>query len=189
MMDALKLDRPILAGHSFAGAELSDIATRYPDRISGPIYLEAAYTFAFRSDEAPTIQEFQNVVRSPQTPSPAPADLTSFAALQKYVERMTGARLPEAELRQCWRESPDGRVSGRRTFPGNATLTKGARQFSYVSAPALVMFANPHVHGSWLDRTPIRLCKQPLRPIRSLTSRLLKDSQRLSRMACPMPTS
>jgi pimeloyl-ACP methyl ester carboxylesterase len=153
-MDALKLDRPVLVGHSFAGAELSDIATRYPDRVAGLIYLEAAYTFAFRSGEAPTMAEFQQVVRSPKTPSPTPDDLASFGALQKYTERTTGARLPEAELRQWWTETPDGRAGERRAFPGNATITKGAREFSHIPTPALVIFANPHSLGSWLDDNP-----------------------------------
>jgi pimeloyl-ACP methyl ester carboxylesterase len=40
---ALKLDRPILAGHSVAGQELSSIGTRHPEKISGLIYLEAEY--------------------------------------------------------------------------------------------------------------------------------------------------
>jgi non-heme chloroperoxidase len=154
VMDALKLDRPVLVGHSFAGAELSDIATRYSDRVAGLIYLEAAYSFAFRSGEAPTMAEFQQVVRSPKTPSPTPDDLASFGALQKYTERTTGARLPEAELRQWWTETPDGRAGERRAFPGNATITKGAREFSHIPTPALVIFANPHSLGSWLDDNP-----------------------------------
>jgi len=151
VMDALKLNRAILAGHSFAGAELSDVATRYPDRVAGLIYLEAAYSFGFRSDEAPSMEEFQQVVRSPKTPPPEPADLANFQALQNYQERMIGVRLPEAELRQEWTQTPDGRVGSRRAFPGNATLIKGARAFSYIPLPALVIFANPHDLGSWLE--------------------------------------
>lgn len=150
VMAKLKLNRPILVGHSFAGAELSDIATRYPDRVTGLIYLEAAYTFAFTSDEAPTMAEFQHVVRGPKTPPPGPSDLASFSALQNYEARMMGVRPPEAELRQQWTETPEGQVGERRVFPGNATLTKGAKEFSYVVAPALVIFANPHSLGSWL---------------------------------------
>ena len=42
-MDALKLERPILAGHSIAGEELSSVATRHPERIAGVVYLDASY--------------------------------------------------------------------------------------------------------------------------------------------------
>jgi pimeloyl-ACP methyl ester carboxylesterase len=37
VIDALKLNRPVLLGHSIAGAELSSIANRHPDRVAGLI--------------------------------------------------------------------------------------------------------------------------------------------------------
>ena len=46
-IDALKLDRPVLAGHSIAGEELSSIGTRHPEKVSGLIYLDAAYGYAY----------------------------------------------------------------------------------------------------------------------------------------------
>lgn len=47
VIDALHLRRPVLVGHSIAGMELSWVGTHRPDRISGLIYLEAAYGYAF----------------------------------------------------------------------------------------------------------------------------------------------
>jgi pimeloyl-ACP methyl ester carboxylesterase len=47
VLDALKINRPILVGHSFAGQELSSVATRFPDKIGGAVYLDAAYSYAF----------------------------------------------------------------------------------------------------------------------------------------------
>lgn len=44
---ALKLSRPLLAGLSFGGEELSSVGSRYPDRVAGLIYLDAAYPYAF----------------------------------------------------------------------------------------------------------------------------------------------
>jgi non-heme chloroperoxidase len=46
-IDALKLDRPVLAGHSVAGQEMSSIGTRHPEKVSGLVYLEAAFSNAF----------------------------------------------------------------------------------------------------------------------------------------------
>ena len=45
--DSLHLDRPAVVGHSIAGEELSSIGARHPDRVSGLIYLDAAYAYAF----------------------------------------------------------------------------------------------------------------------------------------------
>lgn len=47
VIDALKLTRPVLAGHSLGGEELSSIGSRYPDRVSGLIYLDAGYSYAY----------------------------------------------------------------------------------------------------------------------------------------------
>jgi pimeloyl-ACP methyl ester carboxylesterase len=44
---ALKLDHPVLVGHSIAGQELSSIGTRHPEAVAGLIYLEASDHFAF----------------------------------------------------------------------------------------------------------------------------------------------
>src|ERR1700675_4120815 len=47
VLDSLKLDRAVLVGQSIAGEELSSVATRYPERIAGVIYLDAAYAYAY----------------------------------------------------------------------------------------------------------------------------------------------
>jgi pimeloyl-ACP methyl ester carboxylesterase len=47
IINALKLDRPILVGHSIAGEELSSIGSRYANRVSGLVYLDAAYAYAY----------------------------------------------------------------------------------------------------------------------------------------------
>ena len=41
----LKIQKPILMGHSFGGQEVSDVATRYPTLIAGVVYLDAIYTY------------------------------------------------------------------------------------------------------------------------------------------------
>ncbi len=47
VLDVLKIVRPVLVGHSFAGQEVSWVATRFPERIAGAVYLDAAYGYAF----------------------------------------------------------------------------------------------------------------------------------------------
>lgn len=47
VLDALKIERPVLVGHSIAGEELSSVATRHPERVAGLIYLDAAYAYAY----------------------------------------------------------------------------------------------------------------------------------------------
>jgi pimeloyl-ACP methyl ester carboxylesterase len=47
VIDALKLDRPIVVGHSIAGEELSSIGSRHPEKVAGLIYLDAAFPYAY----------------------------------------------------------------------------------------------------------------------------------------------
>lgn len=46
VIDALHLDKPVIAGHSIAGEELSYIGSRHPEKVAGLIYLEAGYHYA-----------------------------------------------------------------------------------------------------------------------------------------------
>jgi pimeloyl-ACP methyl ester carboxylesterase len=47
VIQALQLDRPLLAGWSIAGQELSWMATRHPEKVRGLVYLDAAYAYSF----------------------------------------------------------------------------------------------------------------------------------------------
>lgn len=44
---ALKLNRPVLVGHSIAGEELSSIGSRHPEKVAGLIYLDAADAYGY----------------------------------------------------------------------------------------------------------------------------------------------
>jgi pimeloyl-ACP methyl ester carboxylesterase len=58
VLNALRLTKPVLAGVSFAGEELTALASKYPDRVAGLIYLDAAADrSAMRTMEAKQQQE------------------------------------------------------------------------------------------------------------------------------------
>jgi pimeloyl-ACP methyl ester carboxylesterase len=63
VIDALKLDRPVLIGHSFAGEELSSVGSRHPEKVAGLIYLEAAYEFAFYDSAHPDLEIEMNEIK------------------------------------------------------------------------------------------------------------------------------
>lgn len=151
VIDALKLNRPVLVGHSLAGEEMSSVANRHPDRIAGLVYLDAAYPYAFDNGTGPSFKELAQL-HGPQAPPPSKDDLASFSALEKYYVRTDGFPYPEAELRQQWDAAPDGRVLKGHEFPGSAKLLDGMEKYTRIPAPALVIFANPHSLGPWVDQ-------------------------------------
>jgi pimeloyl-ACP methyl ester carboxylesterase len=152
VITSLELEKPVLVGHSIAGAELSDVATSQPGRIAGLVYLEAGYPYAF-SVGGPSMNVFQ--ISGPQPPRPGAANLSSFSALQRWDAETYGFRIPEAEFRQIWDADASGRPQRPREFPGSrlfpAMLTT-PKQFRHIAVPALVVFASPHVPERWMGR-------------------------------------
>src|ERR1700730_7141453 len=47
VINDLRLDYPVLVGHSLGGQELSSVGSRHPEKVAGLIYLEAAYQYAY----------------------------------------------------------------------------------------------------------------------------------------------
>ncbi len=116
VLDALKLERPVLIGHSIGGQELSSVATRYPNRVAALVYLDAAYPYAFENGKGPTMKEFLDLPVYPQPLPPAEADLVSFDALRQYHARVLGFMYPEGELYQQHPSRGKGTWGGRGPF-------------------------------------------------------------------------
>jgi non-heme chloroperoxidase len=55
VIEAMKINKPVLGGHSLGGEELSSIGSRYPEKVAGLIYLDAGYSYAFY---APGLEPF-----------------------------------------------------------------------------------------------------------------------------------
>jgi pimeloyl-ACP methyl ester carboxylesterase len=45
VIDALKLTKPVIIGHSIAGLELSSLGSRHVDRVAGIVYLDAVFSW------------------------------------------------------------------------------------------------------------------------------------------------
>jgi pimeloyl-ACP methyl ester carboxylesterase len=92
VLDALKLNRPVLVGHSIAGEELSSIGSRHPERVAGLIYLDAAYGHAYYHQSADTLT-------------------LDLADLQKKLEEFK-AEKPREEQRQLLRQLLQDTIPG-----------------------------------------------------------------------------
>lgn len=150
VLDALKLKSPVLVGESLGGEELSSVACRYPARVAGLVYLDAAYQYAFDNGEGTTLEDLQKNP-PPQLPEPSAADLASFTAYQAWFKRIIGIEPPEAELRQMMESAPDGSV-GRSRAPSSIpqAVQSGMKKYSDIRVPVLAIYAIPHDLGPWL---------------------------------------
>ena len=155
VIDSLEINKPTLAGHSIAGAELSSVARISQDHISALIYLEAGYPYAYFNGESPTMQSFMEI-SGPKQPTPEEKDLTNFKALQKWDAETYGFQKPESEFRQIWDSTLDGRPTHPRNFPGFAlfsTILNDSVKRNKISVSSLVIFAIPHIKEAWITKS------------------------------------
>jgi non-heme chloroperoxidase len=135
VLDSLKLDAPVLIGHSIAGEELCSIGSRYPSRIHGLAYLEAV---ADRTLPTPP------ALAAIPSPAPTPADMRSVAAFQVWTKAAMGMAFPESEVRLSFAIGADGRL-GRLLAPPFVpeAIMAGVKKPDYVRirVPSIAFFA------------------------------------------------
>lgn len=135
VLDSLRLSRVALAGHSIAGDELTAFAGAYPARVSGLVYLDAAYD---HTDVAKLLGE-----NAPWPPMLA-ADSASPAAVQAYTMHAFGMHIPESQVRAIGRYHSAGRLTANVT-PGtiDSLVLAGCGHPDYraVRAPVLAIYA------------------------------------------------
>ncbi|MFL5494046.1 MAG: alpha/beta fold hydrolase [Gemmatimonadales bacterium] len=147
VLDSLALPRVALAGHSIAGDELTAFAGRYPARVTALVYLDAAYD---HSGVARLVREF---------PAPTPMltpDSATPAAVQAYLLRAFGMRIPEAQLRAIGRYDSSGKLVANVTpeaIDSSIIAGSGHPDYAVVRAPALAIYAvvdsAPQVFPGW----------------------------------------
>ena len=173
VLDALKLESPVLAGHSIGGQELSSIGTRYPNRVAGLVYLDAGYPYAFDNGKVPTFEEITKV-GFPQSPPPTDADLASFDALRQYSIRTLGFTYPEGELHQKRSITPEGHVGPMRPFPGGRSLLAGAKKYVEIRTPALFLVSSQSP-GRWAETSTDPAIKAQMAAMSALQDRQAKS--------------
>jgi len=137
VLDSLALSRVALVGHSIAGDELTAFAGRFPERVTALVYLDAAYD---HSGVGALIRE------SPAPPPMLPPDSASPRAVQSYLLRVFGMRIPEAQLRAIARYDSSGKLVANVTPEVIDSLVIagcGHPDYAAVRAPALAIYAVP----------------------------------------------
>jgi non-heme chloroperoxidase len=153
VIDALKLDKPVLVGWSFGGEELSSVADRYPAKVAGLVYIDAAYAYAFYAPgnqgpfganlmiDANAVRKDAMIVGDPiislSAKDQALADLAAMLPALKTDLDATSALWKELpKTVQSPPDSPQLKI-GTANFYGMA-------RYGHLSQPILAMFAHPH---------------------------------------------
>ena len=137
-LDALKLNRVTLVGHSMADKEMTLFAGLYPQRVKKLVYLDAAY-------DRSGLAEVQAKRPLPQ-PRATKEDLASFDAYREWWKKYRGfwSDAVESNLRETSLTS-DGTIKPSVTGSVAQAILKGANtppmDYTKVQAPALSFYA------------------------------------------------
>lgn len=110
VLDVLRLERPVLVGHSVAGEEMSSIGAREPERIAALIYLDAAWdrTYAPPKKEGGEQRSFDKLgIHDEPKVDPArfdPADAVRAGVRKPDYARITVPALALYAAPRTWKE-------------------------------------------------------------------------------------
>lgn len=129
VIDALHLVKPILAGHSLAGEELSYIGSTHPERVAGLIYLEAGYPYALYDQTHGQLDLDVIELRKQLRPL---INGYAFEAVKDYSGLIANLQRVEKELEQHQQDTkdlPPSWVSPRMT-PDLFAIMEGREEFT-----------------------------------------------------------
>ena len=151
VMQALRIERPVLVGHSLAGEELSSIGSRFPNKVSGLIYLDAATSFAFYDPAHPSVEiEMNGIKRRIEEIEAGGVD-----EQEKLRELETAIAKFEIVLHQSNEDVKSMPPLPPRS-PIEAALNFGQEKYTSIPVPVLAVFACPHDWSHVFQNEPDR---------------------------------
>jgi len=154
VIDGLKLNRPVLTGHSIAGEELSSVGTRHPEKVAGLVYLDAIYQFSFYDPEEPDLSLDTATVRRDLDRMFEVAGTPAQSALIANIQ----AALPN--LQKSLQDTADSLVGLPDIPPHDSTpedeagnrIFTNTRRYGVIKLPILAILARPHNCGTVCDK-------------------------------------
>ena len=166
VLDALKIEKPVLAGHSLAGEELSSIGTRHPERVAGLIYLEAVYEYAFYDASRPSLWQDLSTLKRDMLALPTAGSTYTPSQIRALVKDMQAA-LPDMEAALKTTEQqlatlPDSPLASRLTQRDKVVqaISTSYRKYTSIKGPVLAIVAFPHFCGPGCDAEDAKLRDQ-----------------------------
>ena len=151
VMQALRIERPVLVGHSLAGEELSSIGSRFPNKVSGLIYLEAAVSWAFYDPAHPQVEIEMNGIkkRIEEIEAGGVDEQEKLRELEIAIARF------ETVLHQSNEDVKTMPPLPPRS-PIGAAINFGVEKYTSLPVPIFAVFACPHDWSHFFPNDPER---------------------------------
>jgi pimeloyl-ACP methyl ester carboxylesterase len=151
VLDKLKLESPVLVGHSIAGQELSSVGSRHPERVAGLVYLDAGYPYALYVDSRGDLLIDANDMRKKMeaianSPTPQQTKALIEEMLRKELPRYQRELTERQELLQEIPDAPspsEGQTKSR-GFVVSHAIQNGEQRYTEIKCSVLAIFADPH---------------------------------------------
>jgi non-heme chloroperoxidase len=158
VLDALKLDHPVLAGHSIAGEELSSVGSRYPEKVAGLVYMDAGYGYAFydraRGDLNIDLIDLRKKLEEFQRRQDTDTRLLINELLDTLLPDFQRDLMDEQKFLATL--PPTMLAAGTSApKPASRSITAGAQKYTKIPVPVLAIFAVPHDMGPALNADPV----------------------------------
>ncbi len=140
VMDALKLNRPVVIGHSLGGEEMSSVGSRHPEKVAGLVYLDAGYGYAYYDRSRTNLMIDVNVVQK-ELEQLKPGNMSKDA--NDLIHELLETDLPalEKDLRSVQGHLDSG---PQRTIPPiEQAVLSGMQRYTNIPVPVLAIFALP----------------------------------------------
>ncbi|MGA2887730.1 MAG: alpha/beta hydrolase [Terracidiphilus sp.] len=151
VMRALRIERPVLVGHSLAGEELSSIGSRFPNKVAGLVYLDAATSFAFYDPAHPAIEIEMNGIKK----RIEEIEAGGVDEQQKLRELEVAIGKFETLLHQSNEDVKTMPPLPPRS-PIGAAINFGMEKYTSIPVPVLAIFACPHDWSHFFPNDPQR---------------------------------
>lgn len=151
VMQALRIERPVLVGHSLAGEELSSIGSRFPNKVSGLIYLDAATGFAFYDPAHPSVNIEMNDIKK----RIEEIEAGGVDEQEKMRELEIAIGSFETVLHQS-NENVKTMPPLPPRSPIEAAINFGMEKYTSIPVPVLAIFACPHDWSHFFPNDPQR---------------------------------
>ena len=149
VIDSLKLNRPVLVGHSIGGEELSSVGSRHPEKVAGLIYLDAAYSYAYYDRSRGDLNvDLVELLKKLQQLQPGNGSEDHKALIHELLE----TTLPgfERDLREEQKDLeaiPAAFIAAQPSKPLPApalAILAGLQKYTSIPVPILAIYALPH---------------------------------------------
>jgi pimeloyl-ACP methyl ester carboxylesterase len=147
VIDSLHLTKPVVAGHSLAGQELSSLGSRHADRVAGLVYLDAGYAYAYYDSTRGNVHLDQSVLKQRLERLQAAANVGDLATMDTIFKGLLDQDLPALRRDLIFMQGALGQFKPGTTLGPpvrtgiEAAIDDGGQRYTNVRGPVLAIYA------------------------------------------------